>query len=46
MAALPVSPEVAVRTTISLSTRFFFAAVVIRWGRMERAMSLNAMVLP
>ena len=46
MAALPVSPDVAVRITISFLTLFFFAAVVIRCGRMESAISLNAMVAP
>ena len=45
-AALPVSPDVAVRITISLSMLFFLAAVVIRYGSIDRAISLNAIVLP
>ena len=46
IAALPVSPEVAVRITIFLSSPFFFAAVVMRYGRMESAISLKAIVDP
>ena len=46
MAALPVSPEVAVRITISFFTWFFLAAVVIRCGRIDNAISLNAIVAP
>ena len=46
IAAFPVSPDVAVKMTISFFTPFFFAAVVIRCGRMESAMSLNAIVAP
>ena len=46
IAAFPVSPEVAVRITISFFAWFFFAAVVIRYGRIESAMSLNAIVFP
>ena len=46
MAALPVSPEVAVSMTIFRSSWFFLAETVIRWGRMDRAISLKAMVDP
>ena len=46
IAAFPVSPEVAVRITISFFTLFFFAEVVRRCGRIESAMSLNAIVAP
>ena len=45
-AAFPVSPDVAVRITISFFTWFFFALVVIKYGRMESAISLNAIVAP
>ena len=45
-AAFPVSPDVAVRITISFFTPFFFAYVVRRYGRIERAISLNAIVEP
>ena len=45
-AAFPVSPDVAVRITISFVMLFFFAAVVRRYGRIESAISLNAMVEP
>ena len=38
--------EVAARITISLSAWFFLAATVIRCGRIDSAMSLNAMVAP
>ena len=45
-AAFPVSPDVAVRITISFFTSFFFAEVVIRCGRIDNAISLNAIVAP
>ena len=45
-AALPVSPDVAVRMTISFFTPFFFADVVRSYGRSESAISLNAIVDP
>ena len=46
MAAFPVSPDVAVRITISSVIWFFLAATVIKCGRIESAMSLKAIVLP
>ena len=45
-AAFPVSPLVAVRITISFFALFFFAAVVMRYGRIESAISLKAIVAP
>ena len=45
-AAFPVSPEVAVRITISFLTLFFLAAVIRRCGRMDNAISLKAIVGP
>ena len=46
MAAFPVSPDVAVRITVSLSSPVCFFAARISWGSMERATSLNADVGP
>ena len=46
IAALPVSPEVAVRIKISSSTPHFFFAAVIRCGSIESATSLKALVGP
>ena len=41
-----MSPLVAVRITISLPDPFLAAAVVIRWGKIESAISLKAIVGP
>ncbi len=46
IAALPVSPDVAVRIRISSLTPHFSFAAVIRRGSMESATSLNALVGP
>ena len=46
IAALPVSPDVAVKITILLSTPCFLADVVKRYGKIDNAMSLNAIVDP
>ena len=46
MAALPVSPDVAVKMTILLSTPCFLADVVSKYGKIERAISLKAIVEP
>ena len=45
-AALPVSPEVAVRMTASFPPPAFCRAVVRKWGKICRAMSLKAQVGP
>ena len=45
-AAFPVSPDVAVKITISFFTLFFFAEVVNKCGKIESAISLNAIVAP
>ena len=45
-AAFPVSPDVAVRITIWFLILFFLAYFVRRCGRIERAISLNAIVAP
>ena len=46
MAALPVSPLVAVKMSISSVTPHFSRAEVISTGSMERATSLKALVGP
>ena len=45
-AALPVSPDVAVKITISFLIWFFLADVVRRCGKIDNAISLNAIVAP
>ena len=45
-AAFPVSPDVAVKITISFFTLFFLADVTSKCGRIDHAISLNAMVAP
>ena len=45
-AAFPVSPDVAVRMQIFLSSFSFFIAVVSRYGSIDSAISLKAAVLP
>ena len=45
-AALPVSPEVAVRIMMSSATPFSRLAAVSSWGSMDSATSLNAEVGP
>ena len=46
MAALPVSPLVAVRMRISSSTPHFSRAAVMSRGSMDKATSLKALVGP
>ncbi len=46
MAAFPVSPDVAVKMTILFSKPCFLAAVVIKYGKIDKAMSLKAIVEP
>ena len=46
IAAFPVSPEVAVKIKISRSTPCFLAAVVIKYGKIDKAISLKAIVFP
>ena len=46
MAAFPVSPDVAVKITISFFTLFFLAEVVSKCGKIDNAISLKAIVFP
>ena len=45
-AAFPVSPDVAVKITISFVTLFFLADVTSQCGRIDTAISVNAIVAP